>query len=463
MKHKKFWLLSLSAAVAAAITSTHDASACGGCFVQQTENTQVAGHRMILSVSLQATTLWDQITYSGEPESFAWVLPIKGTVDVGLSSDALFQVLDQQTQVTVASPSISCPNSCVFDGGAGGGGGGSMGGGVTVLKEEVVGPYETVQLSAADPAALTNWLTSHGYNIPADIQPVIDAYVGESFDFLALKLVPGQGINSMKPVRITAPGAGPTLPLRMVAAGTGAVTPIILWVFGDGRYEPANFPWFTIEPSEVVWDWDAASSNYSQLRQAKFQASDGFGWHIEDAETMYSWQIGDPLQYGEGFDSYADENGMNAQQNLDADLEDLYGNLGPNGFFVTRMMGELSRPALATDLQLGASLDQTEVNNYILAGTTVGTPPMCPPDPCAEGGSGGSGGNGGNGTGATGGNGTGGTGGNGTGGTGGDPIDGGKGSCDCGVAHGVPAREAWLGAGLLSALAAVLRRRRKAA
>src|SRR5262245_54083797 len=101
------FLLSLVISAAAA-TAARDASACGGCFtappLQQMESTQVSGHRMILSISPTATTLWDQITYSGNPESFGWVLPIKGTVDVGLSSDALFQVLDQMTSVVVSSP-----------------------------------------------------------------------------------------------------------------------------------------------------------------------------------------------------------------------------------------------------------------------------------------------------------------------------------------------------------------------
>ncbi len=408
MKHPKIWFLTLSAAAAVSLASAHEASACGGCFVQQTENTQVSGHRMILSVSPEATTLWDQITYTGAPESFAWVLPIQGTVDIGISSDALFQVLDQQTQVTVSSPFISCPNSCVFDSaGEGGSGGGGGGGGVTVLDQKVVGPYETVQLSSADPGALTAWLTSHGYNVPADIQPVIDAYVGENFNFLALKLVPGQGVSSMRPVRITTPGAGPTLPLRMVAAGTGAVTPIILWVFGDGRYEPSNFTSFTISDDELIWNWDTASSNYASLREQKFQAANGAGWHVESAQDMYSWYIADPLQYGDGFTSYADAEGMNAQQNLDADMAALYGNLDPvgEGFFVTRMTGELSRPALANDLQLGASMDQSWVDGYLEASQSVGTPPACPPDPCGEGGSGGAGGGGGDGDGDGGGDG----------------------------------------------------------
>ena len=117
-----------------------------------------------------------------------------------------------------------------------------MTGGVTIIAEAVVGPFKTVQLAANDPLALKNWFMENSYNIPADVQPVIDAYLAEGFGFLALKLVPGQGVDSMRPVRVTAPGASPSLPLRMVAAGTGTTTPIELWVFGEGRYEPSNFP-----------------------------------------------------------------------------------------------------------------------------------------------------------------------------------------------------------------------------
>ena len=76
-----------------------------------------------------------------------------------------------------------------------------------------------MQLSSADPAALIDWLTLKAYAIPPEIEPLIDDYVTEGFDFLALRLVPGQGIDSMRPVRITTPGASPELPLRMVEAG----------------------------------------------------------------------------------------------------------------------------------------------------------------------------------------------------------------------------------------------------
>jgi hypothetical protein len=209
-------------AAALAVSAARDAAACGGCFPSisgsQSEATQVSGHRMILSVYPTSTSLWDQIEYVGSPESFAWVLPIKGTVQVGLSSDALFQVLEQTTQVTV-TVYYDCEYDCGGGGTGGGGGGwepgtagGPDGGPVTVLDQSVVGPYESAQISSADPQAIVDWLTSHGYNIPADIQPIIESYVQEGFGFLALKLVPGKGVQSMRPVRVTIPGASPVLP-----------------------------------------------------------------------------------------------------------------------------------------------------------------------------------------------------------------------------------------------------------
>ena len=63
---------------------------------QQTTS-DITDERMLLAVSTKQSTLYDQIRYSGNPSSFAWVLPIHGTVDVGLSADVLFGSFDALT------------------------------------------------------------------------------------------------------------------------------------------------------------------------------------------------------------------------------------------------------------------------------------------------------------------------------------------------------------------------------
>ena len=104
MKMFRSLLLSLPLAAFALMAPQREAQACGACFVPPDENTQVTGHRMIFATSMQQTTLYDQIKYTGAPGQFAWVLPIVGEVKVGLSSDVMFNVLDGMTQTTIEAP-----------------------------------------------------------------------------------------------------------------------------------------------------------------------------------------------------------------------------------------------------------------------------------------------------------------------------------------------------------------------
>src|SRR5689334_17380002 len=114
MKHR-FLLLSVPSLALCALALPRDAHACGGCAVPPDESTQVTGHRMIFAVSKQQTTLYDQIEYAGDPESFAWFLPVKGLVDVGLSSDGMFAYLGNASQIVVSPP----PLRCVYSGRSG--------------------------------------------------------------------------------------------------------------------------------------------------------------------------------------------------------------------------------------------------------------------------------------------------------------------------------------------------------
>ncbi|MBK9265664.1 MAG: DUF2330 domain-containing protein [Polyangiaceae bacterium] len=387
--------------VAAAVTASNEAAACGGCAAPVGEDTQVTGHRMLLSVSKTSTTLWDQIEYSGAPSSFAWVLPIKGQVEIGLSSDVLFAQLSDLTRTTIAPPPLNCPPppSCWgwseddLAGGTGGSGG-APNGGVTVISQQVVGPYDTVQLSSQDPAALKNWLIMNGYNIPLDVAPVIDTYVNEKFDFLALKLIPGADVNSMRPVRITSQGAAASLPLRMVAVGTGAITPITLWMIGEGRYEPTNFPWFTIGQPEIVWNWDTSESNYAKLKDDGFTMGNNSNWLVQHARPLSQWSVRSALEqvvsiipeqsgYGDPADGYA-----TAFDELDADMQKAFGGLNEGSIWLTRMNAELARQALDKDLAIGASAAQTEISSFFQATKAIGTPPACPVyDPCPPSGS----------------------------------------------------------------------------
>jgi hypothetical protein len=355
------------------------ADACGGGFYLQTEHPSVVtDHRMIFAVWQGQTTLYDQMVYSGEPAAFAWVLPIADTVTVGLSSNELFNALDGRTRVEVREPYPGCyiPPPCEKEGSSGVRASGGKGGGVTVLDSRIVGPYETVQLRASDPKALSAWLSAHKFGVPPESQAIIEAYVKEQSAFLAMKLVPGAGVSAMRPVRVTSPGASLVLPLRMVAAGAGKTLGVTLWVVSDGRYEPQNFPWFAIQSEDVTWDWSKMASDFATVRAAKGAASNGKAWQVESSVNLANNDLANALESsGSPLPSPdAAAGAKSPEEERREDLRVLFGPRNPQTVRVTRLRADLSQAALRDDLRLQASADQAELTNVVTPSRESGAP-----------------------------------------------------------------------------------------
>jgi len=406
-------------ALAGTLYDARPARACGGCFHEPTPPTEsgtvVTDHRMAFSVSPTQTVLWDQIRYQGDPASFAWVLPVGEGAYVELARDEWLAALDAVTAPTIVAPPVNCPPT----GGGGFGCGSSLSanyadggtvasdGGVQVISQEVVGPYDVATIRSSSGEAISTWLTDNGYAIPPSIQPVLDAYTSEGFDFIALKLAPGQGVQAMQPVRVITPGAGATLPLRMVAAGIGSSVGLTLYVVSEGRYAPTNFPSLLVDRTQVVWDPYALHSNYAELFDATVTA--GQGWVTEfaggvpqlEATYMTSCYSQPPVDV-----PCADDAGAADADVSDADASDAADDASPieagpctqvepacdafddyavatkgiptYGVQVTRLRTTLPASALSVDLQLGAAADQSALSNVIQ--TTDYTDPSY--DPC---------------------------------------------------------------------------------
>ena len=319
------WLALSFAVAAAASLASFDARACGGCMHGEppppppgvTESpTVVTDHRMVLAAQSDVTTLWDQIEYAGDPGDFVWVLPIRGAVSVGVGSNAFVDALDQLTAPKVHSPAIVC-NAPPGGGGGGGGGNGCfcfgmsssddsagyapLGGGgvdggvdesgVVVTGMETVGPYDVVQIHGKDEGSIVGWLRTNKYVIPTSIEPILTAYVAEGFDFVAVRLHPGKGVQSMRPIRVSWRGATVSLPLRMVAAGVGASVGIKLFVVGSGRWRTKNFPSFVIDPTTLTWDFATESSNYVTERAARAKPFGGSAFALESSVDLRATQI----------------------------------------------------------------------------------------------------------------------------------------------------------------------------
>lgn len=455
-------------AVSCALTALSDAAvveACGGCFHEEpqldTAPSVVTGHRMALSISPTRTVLWDQVEYAGDPKDFAWVLPVGPGAYIEASHDAWFEALEAMTVSRTISPEVYCDGQSYQasegdDGGGFGcsssessGTGDSFGegefvrdypqDGVTVEHQGTVGPYETVTLKSDDPAALQKWLVSHGYAIPADIQPVIAAYVAQHAEFIALRLQPNVGVRQMTPVRVITPGASPTLPLKMVAAGTGPKVGIVLYVIAEGRYTTQNFPTALVDFANLSWDWDLAQSNYATLRDDALSAGgfltsfaqvrgltsqviapDGTIVEVDNAGSFGFYDNITDLYFGQAaFDdgvvdeckgvsdvirhlpggavvsgchrdvecaSKAPPGSIGAADIACGEYDDIAAALlgmHPNDVWVTRLEANLPRTSLDKDLTLTPDPSQHDLSSWHEASISIGSP--CPdPAPAAK-------------------------------------------------------------------------------
>jgi hypothetical protein len=307
---------------------------------------------------------------------------------------------------------------------------------VQVQTQEVVGPYDVVIIHSSQGAALNAWLVANGFEVPVALQPTIDAYVKEGFDFVALKLAPGASERAMQPVRVVEPGADPSLPLRMVAGGVGSNVALELTVIGEGRYHPQNFPDVTVDDTALTYSVGMFQSNYETLAMAAMATGKGNGWLTEFAGPVPLYQPGintpsldmayqqacmptpgttcdagggipidaqvvDDAGGDDGAAPDASDDGA-SDAAVDAAISDgaasdaapagdggtctptvgstcddiavAFTGLNMQDIWITRMRANLPASALATDLALEASFQQTPISNIHHAAQWVGDP-----------------------------------------------------------------------------------------
>ncbi|MFO0625120.1 MAG: DUF2330 domain-containing protein [Polyangiales bacterium] len=342
-------LTRLASCLLAALTlSPRVGDACGGCFyptVVGGEKTAqvVTDHRMVLSLSAQQTTLWDQIRYAGQADAFLWVLPIpRGVpVRVGLGDNAFVNALadlsaprirgdfavscsvnDVATARAVGAPGATAGGrgdagaswgGSSWGGGAGGCGGstapsrvdytpGSAGSGnggtsgaempftgtenLSVAGEhDTVGPYATEVVRGGD-GSFQRWAAQNRVDIPGETLQAVRWYEDLGTDFLVLRLAPEAGIHQMQPVRISFPGYLPTLPLRMIAAGVADKVGLDLMVLAAGAMQVRGFANEFVDATQIVWDVRARRSNYRALFEGILARHGGRVWVTESTQGV---------------------------------------------------------------------------------------------------------------------------------------------------------------------------------
>lgn len=306
----------------AALAHPSIADACGGFFcssggpqpLQAVEQTQ---ERVLFQVNDDETiTATVEISYTGDPALFAWVVPVPDEPTLELGSLDGIVALDQATQPTFVAPRTVCGadttgcrpsvaqtllngaeamaqaafavpvalTGCAESGLVATPSAGLGGVGVDVVDLDRVGPFEPEVVSSDDPELLINWLNSNEFLITEAMRPAIEGYVEAGMKFLAMKLAPDAEVGDIEPIRMTYPATTPMLPIVLTQVAAEPDMSIVVFIGADQRYQAADWPNLVVDPADIWIDPTiVAGTNYSSMVSWMADELGGRAWITEFA------------------------------------------------------------------------------------------------------------------------------------------------------------------------------------
>ena len=280
-----------------------------------------AAEQIVFEVEPGWVTAHVLIKYSGDPASFAWIIPVPEVPDLGISPTSAFGLLDQATAPVVqVTTNNVCPISeyaCRFENSDSGGGGFGCGGAsakfasggfygadsgvssdaagspppVTVISTQTVGDYQTVTFQASQASAATQWLRDNGFVVNNTTSIYMESYIQQNMVFVAAKLVPGASVTAIKPLRLHYRAAYPTVPLILTAIAAQPHLTVTSFVYANQAFKPMGHPMVTIDPTRLAQDL-TGRFNYPMLLARTIDEAGGDGFAIEYSGTSTVSTIG---------------------------------------------------------------------------------------------------------------------------------------------------------------------------
>jgi hypothetical protein len=270
------------------------AHACGGTFCdipppnQPPMPVDQSGENILFVVENNRVEAHVQIQYTGNPERFAWVVPMPKKPKISAGSQALFDRLLQGTVPTfqvqntavtgcnrgnfsdsgggigcgASGDSLSTNDSAeFFPGTSNGAAGGGQPSGPQVIARASVGSYETVTLGGGTADELLGWLNENNYLIPDTTSQFLKDYLEQQFVFVAVKLTAGAGLDEIHPLVFSYDGDQPCVPLKLTAVAAVENMGVRTFFLGSERFAPKNYKHVVV--NELKFDWTAASGAVS--------------------------------------------------------------------------------------------------------------------------------------------------------------------------------------------------------
>ena len=275
-----------------------DAFACGGFFCGPQQPVYQAGEEIVFGIDSEVCEVSAHISivYNGAAEDFAWIVPVAGQPELFPSSSAIFSAIRRQTdpfynlqreENGVCDVTVGAQDFAVAESGDAFG----WDDGVNVVDEGQVGPYDTVVLQALDSGVLLTWLQNEGYELPSNLEPVLQPYVADNQYFVALKLASGQDTGNLSPLGMRYDGCAANIPIQLTSIAANPDMPIDVYVFGDSRAVPDNY--LHVELNEAAIDWYNLGSNVVDVIGNAADEAGGQAFSTMFADSTDALGVGD--------------------------------------------------------------------------------------------------------------------------------------------------------------------------
>jgi len=242
----------VSSAVLATATSAH---AFGGWMAQALS--YPVEQRVAVAVTPTRTTVWTSVRFDGSASPAALVLPVPPGFAAAVASDAWFEALEASTAPRIFPPSAStafCPPMVGFG-----------------VPFDTAGHLDHVQSAVLVASALlpdlpsvTSWAQAQQLVMPPALAQSLGQLTG--VQFLVVRFDPSGGEGVSPTIRITTPGATPTLPLALTAAPVADVL-VTSWLLGGGTGQLTGASASQVLDTDLFWNAETQASNYLRERR----------------------------------------------------------------------------------------------------------------------------------------------------------------------------------------------------
>jgi hypothetical protein len=209
-------------------------------------------------------------SFRAGPKELAWVVPVPHKPDsVQKADDGIFAKLEAVTAprfeqfVVKRGFTIGCS--------AGGSMSSELVGRVAVTETGKAGIYDYTVLTATGTTALSQWLSDHGYNVPAGSEPIFKQYVDQGWCWLAIRLDAQRAngeILAPHPIRYTYRDSRCVYPLVISRLSADESNEVLLYILSYGYHGCENWANRIIESKQLVLESGTPSgTNYERLFQ----------------------------------------------------------------------------------------------------------------------------------------------------------------------------------------------------